>query len=362
MNPGRLTLVATLLVLISQSTLLAQKPPQVKAAKNAPLAKDSTPAAKAEPAAAGTEPADKPKADDEAQPNEIDELVAELDHERLTKRQQAQKKLLSMGKAAIPALAKAALSGKRETIEKSIDVLAKLAQSKDENTKDAARVTLQMLSESEQPSTADRAKLALNSREAEGIKPFEGWDKPGNEFADRGQMNQVISVSNVNGFRSINVREGGRETSIQELAGGKLFVSIKGGAEPIELMARNLDDLRKKQPEAAALYEQYAGGQIPPGFNFQGMPFGNPNGGFKVGMANAFGNGLVIANGNGFGFGNGNGNGFVIGNGFGNGIGGNGNLGDPSQMLIQQLLDLKGRMTDPAMQAMIDQQIRALQR
>jgi hypothetical protein len=336
MNPYRSTLLASLLVLVSQSSLPAQEASKEKPAKSDAAANDSTPAATKEPTGDEAEPADdskadddKPKADSEAKPNEIDELVAQLDHERLTKRQQAQKKLLSMGKAAIPALAKAALSGKRETIEKSIDVLGKLAQSKDEETKDAARVTLQMLSESEQPSTADRAKLALNSKEAEAIKPFEGWDKPGNEFAGGGQMNRSVSVSSVNGVRSINVKEGGRETSIQELAGGKLFVSITGGEEPIELTAKNLDDLKKKQPEAAALYEQYAGGKMPAGFNFPAMPFGKHNGAFNGGNANAFA--------------------------------GNGNLGDANQMLIRQLQELKERMKDnPAMQAMIQQQIESL--
>jgi len=132
MNLYHSTLIASLLALFSQASLLAQDAPKEKPAKSDIPASDSAPAA-------------------EAKPGEIDELVAQLDHDRLTKRQQAQKKLLSMGKAAIPALAKAALSGRRETIEKSIDVLAKLAQSKDEGTKDAARVTLQMLSESEQP-------------------------------------------------------------------------------------------------------------------------------------------------------------------------------------------------------------------
>lgn len=347
MNLYRSTLIASLLALFSQSSLLAQEASKEKPAKSDTPASDSTPAAEEKPAGDETEPADqrkadddKPKADTEAKPNEVDELVAQLDHERLTKRQQAQKKLLSMGKAAIPALAKAALSGKRETIEKSIDVLAKLAQSKDEDTKDAARVTLQMLSESEQPSTADRAKLALNSKEADGIKPFEGWDKPGNEFAGGGQRNRSVSVSSVNGVRSINVKEGGLETSIQELAGGKLFVSITGGEEPIELMAKNLEDLKKKQPEAAAIYEQYAGGKMPAGFNFPDMPFGKANGAFKGGNANAFGNGIAI----------------------GNGDAGKGNLGDANQMLIRQLEELKTRMTDPSMQAMIDQQIEALKR
>jgi hypothetical protein len=332
MNAYPLTLLAVLLVLFQQSTLLAQKPSGQEAAKSEPLAGDSAPAEK-------QEPADKPKANSDAKPGEIEEQVAQLDHERLTKRQQAQKKLLSMGKAAIPALAKAALSGKRETIEKSIDVLAKLAQSSDESTKDAARVTLQMLSESEQPSTADRAKLALNSREAEGIKPFEGWDKPGNVFAGGGQMNRSVTVSRVNGVLAVNVKEAGKETSIQELVGGKLFVAITGGEKPIELMAKNLDDLRKKQPEAAALYEQYAGGKMPAGFN------GAFNGAFNGGMANVFGNGMAI------------GNGFAA-----NGFQGNGNFGDASQMVIRQLEQLKGRMADPAMQAMIDQQIQALRR
>lgn len=340
MNPYRSTLIASLLVLLSRSSLLAQDAPVEKPAKSDTSTTGSTPAAEERPAGTDTEPAAKTKDESQAKPGEIDELVAQLDHERLTKRQQAQKKLLSMGKAAIPALAKAALSGKRETIEKSIDVLAKLAQSKDEDTKDAAGVTLQMLSESEQPSTADRAKLALNSKEADGIKPFEGWDKPGNEFAGGGQMNRSVSVSSVNGVRSINVKEGGRETSIQELAGGKLFVSITGGEEPIELTAKNLDDLRKKQREAAALYEQYAGGKMPAGFNFPGTPFGKPNGAFKGGNANAFGNGLAI----------------------GNGVAGNGHLGDANQMLIRQLEELKERMTDPPMQTMIDQQIQTLKR
>ena len=89
---------------------------------------------------------------------QIDNWVKQLGHQRLTKRVQAKKKLLSAGKTAIPSLAKAALSDKREAIERSIDVLGTLAQSKEEETADAAQVTLKMLTESNQPSTAERAK------------------------------------------------------------------------------------------------------------------------------------------------------------------------------------------------------------
>jgi hypothetical protein len=269
---------------------------------------------------------------------EIDELVAQLDHERLTVRQKAQKKLLSLGKESIPALAKAALSGKRATIEKSIEVLGKLALSDDEEIKDGARVTLQMLSESDQPSTADRATLALNSKEADGIKPFEGWDKPGHEFAGGGQINRSVSVSSVNGVRSIRVKQNGRETTIQELSGGRIFVEVTGDDEPIEMTVKNAVELKKKLPEVAALYEQYASDKMP-AFNFPGMGKGII-GAFNGANAQAFGN--AIGPNQGFAF------------------GGNGG-GDVRQMVIKQLEELKERMKEnPAMQAMIDQQIDSL--
>ncbi|MCA9063073.1 MAG: hypothetical protein KDA96_08440, partial [Planctomycetaceae bacterium] len=136
-----------------------------------------------------------PPVQDRQDQEPIEQWVAQLGHERLSERVKAEKKLVAAGKDAIPALAKAALSGKRDTIEKSIDVLGKLAQSKDQETKEAARITLQMLSESDQPSTAERARIALNTKQADGIRPFEGWDKPGNPFAGGGRVNRSISVS-----------------------------------------------------------------------------------------------------------------------------------------------------------------------
>lgn len=267
---------------------------------------------------------DKPA--DAAQSQQIDEWVSQLGHERLTERIKAEKQLVAAGKEAIPSLAKAALSGDRATIEKSIDVLGKLAQSKDEETKEAARITLQMLSESDQPSTADRAKIALNTKEADGIQPFEGWDKPGNQFAGGGQINRSVSVSNFNGLRTINVKEGELETTIQELRGGKIRAKVTGGEEPVELVAKNAKDLKKKNPEIAALYEQYTSGQEESGIRFPGFGFGNAGGGQQ-----AFGSNVMIRN------------------------GGN------HEMLRKQLTNLKERMGDnPAMQQLLDQQIRAL--
>ena len=254
------------------------------------------------------------------QPRQIDEWVSQLGHERLTERIKAEKRLIATGKEAIPALAKAALAGNRATIENSIDVLGKLAQSKDDKTREAAKITLQMLSESDKPSTADRAKLALNTKEADGIKPFAGWDKPGNQFAGGGNMNRSMSMSNINGLRTISVKEGPLETTIQELRGGKILAQITGGEKPVELIAKNAEDLKKQLPETAVLYEQYASGNQGLGVQLPGIGFGNIGGGQA---------------------------------------GENSNIS--TELLKQQLAELKSRMGgNPLMQQMLDRQIRAL--
>lgn len=273
------------------------------------------------------------KSQEESQPQQIDKWVEQLGNERITERIKAEKQLIAAGNEAIPALAKAALAGNRTTIEKAIDVLGKLAQSEDDKTKEAARITLQMLSESDQPSTAERAKIALNTKEADGIKPFEGWDKPGNQFAGGRNVNRSVSTSNINGLRTITVKEGAIETTVQELRGGKILAQITGGEKPVELIAKNVEDLKKQLPEAAALYEQYATGNQGPNIGFPGFGFGNAGGGQQ-----AF-NSSVTTQG---------------------GINGNGNT---KEMLRKQLTELKKRMGEnPAMQQLLDQQIRVLSR
>jgi len=163
----------------------------------------------------------------DAERSQIDSWVQQLDHQRLTKRVQAKKRLLAAGSQAVPALAKAALSDKREAIERSIDVLGSLSQSDDEEAATAARVTLQMLSESDRPSTAERARRVLNTKPADGIQPFEGWDQAGNPFAGGGS-NRSVSVSSVNGVRTIRIQEDGQNLVIEERPGQGIAVRRTG--------------------------------------------------------------------------------------------------------------------------------------
>ena len=275
---------------------------------------------------------------------QIDTWVGELGHQQLTKRVKAKQSLLKAGKTAIPSLAKAALLDKREDIERSIDILGSLSQSKDEETSDAARVTLKMLSESKNPSTAERAKSVLNTKEADSIKPFEGWDRAGNPFAGGGGgANRSVSVSSMNGVRTIKVVENGKETLIQEVPGRGIRVTTEKEEKPIEIVVKNAADLKKRLPEAFKLYEQYTKNTgVPKGFGqLSGFNFGNGN------------------------FGNGN---FGIGN---PGVNAGGQTfsfnaavqGSTNQAAVKQLEQLKRRMTgNPAMQRLLDQQIQALSR
>lgn len=283
--------------------------------------------------------ADEKAPDTEAAPDmeQIDGWVAELGHQQLTRRVKAKKNLLKAGKTAIPSLARAALSDKREAIERSIDVLGTLSQSQDEETADAARVTLKMLTESNKPSTAERARSVLNTKQAEGIKPFEGWDKPGNPFAGGGR-NRSVSVSSINGVRTIKVVENGQETVIQEVPRRGIRVETVADGKPVKVLAKDAADLRKRLPDVYALYEQYTSGPaMPAGFGPLG-PFGQV-GGFPLG------NGNPAANANG-------------GQAFSLQMSGQGSA---NQMLTRQLKELRRRMAgNPAMQKLLDQQIEAV--
>ena len=262
----------------------------------------------------------------------IEKLIEQLNDSSLTKRAEARQKLREFGQSAIGPLTAAALSDKRELITQSIEILADMKdKSTDEATANAAKVALETLAESEKPSTADRAKLALNSEKDGGIKAFPGWDKPNSEFNGNmgAGMNRSVSVSSVNGVKTITVKENGLTTVIQDLAGGKIGVEKTGGEKPIKFVAKNLDDLKKKDESAFAIYQQQGNGMQMRGFE----QFGNLLG--QTGNGNR-GNAEAIA---------------IESN--------NQTTGDTATlMLIQQLTQMKQRMPEnKAMQNMLDKQI-----
>jgi hypothetical protein len=288
----------------------------------------------------------------DAPPTEVDNKTAQieawieqLNESSLTKRRKAKEALIKADADAIPHLAKAALADKRELIVYSLEVLGTLAEKSPEpETRDAARITLEMLAESDQPSTAARAKQILGTKSAEGIEAFPGWDDPNSGYASGGGGNRSVSVSSVNGVKSIRVEEAGRITTFRDEARGAIRVSIQEGDKKKDFVARNLADLKKKDKSAHSLYEQHSNGVS-----------GGVGGG---GGAGAFAGGNMAVGGFAGGFGRpmqGFGNNVVVGN----QANANLNADAANAMMIQNLEELKRRLVDqPEMVKMIDEQIR----
>ena len=208
---------------------------------------------------------------------EIRELVRQLDHNQPAKREEAQAKLLIAGKVAVPELTKAAQSDKKVMGEKAIAILGQLSESDDKATKEAALSALKTLAKNKDPMLAEKAKRALNEDDPEVSNPFgpRGIARPP-FFMNQGigLGDQIASVSNFNGKRKISVKQGEIETNIQDLDGGRIWVRVTGGGKKVDLKVKNLEELKFKQPEAHALYIQYAGNATG-----QGAAFGlNPNG------------------------------------------------------------------------------------
>lgn len=291
---------------------------------------------------------------------EIEAWVEQLNEPSLTKRRKAKESLVKSDAASIPYLAKAALSDKRELIVYSLEVLGTLMEkSPNEETRKAARTTLQMLSECPQPSTADRAKQILNTKVGDQIEAFPAWNDPNSGFGNNFGAKRSVSASNNNGVKTIRIEEDGKITTFRDEPKGAIRVAIEEAGKKKEFVAKNLADLKKKDPESHALYEEHSKG-LGGGMAFAG---GFPQGGFNMnfgGAANIGGQqfnqfGPMPLNGV-AGFNQQNFQGGVVGNA--------GNLGSDEaskEMMIQQLEELKKRLADnPAMSQMLETQIQSL--
>lgn len=275
---------------------------------------------------------------------EIEGWIEQLSEPSLTKRRKAKEALVQADSAAIPHLAKAALSDKREWIVYSLEVLGILQEkSPNEETRKAARVTLQMLADSQQPSTAERAKQMLGSTKDEGIEAFPGWDDPNSGFAGGpGGAGRSVSVSSINGMKTIRIEEAGSVTTFRDEARGAIRVTVQDGDKKKDFLAKDIEDLRAKDPEAHALYEQHSNG-VGGGINIGAFAGGFPN----------FGNNLNVQN-------------MQNAANAGNRIN-QPRLGEPAEiqagtgLMIQQLEELKRRLADhPEMTQMLDAQIQQL--
>ncbi len=199
---------------------------------------------------------------------DVDTWIENLGSDDFTTREQASRALLKVGAPAIPKIIEAAKTGfGLEVPSRSVKILAKLAKSDDEATAKAAKDGLEQLKSSDRKFVARLAESALEEEApAPAINPLGGIGGARIVIQQNAIGGNVrIQQRVVNGQREIDVVENGTKVKIRDTNGKNIVVEVEKPAaagqqaETKKYEAEDADDLKKKHPEAAKLYEKYAG-------------------------------------------------------------------------------------------------------
>ncbi|MDX1948059.1 MAG: hypothetical protein SFU86_21855 [Pirellulaceae bacterium] len=214
----------------------------------------------------------------ESAQNEASRWLEQLDGSEFAQRQEASQKLSEAGRQVFPELEKAAETGTREVATRAIDILKRHFERGDSETKAAAEAALQRLSKSTNKSASQRAIAALtppqqgqpmfggipvanlpirlNNIQIQGMAP-----RIGN--AGGGAIVRRVHIRQANGKREIEVEEGDRKVKIESTPAGiqaEITEKINGQETTRKVDAKDLDDLKKKDPALARIYEQHTPG------------------------------------------------------------------------------------------------------
>jgi hypothetical protein len=200
-------------------------------------------------------------------------LIEQLDAPGFAERQEASRKLSEAGKAVFPELEKAAESGSREVASRAVEVFKRHFEGGDDETKQAARGALERLAKSGNAPAAQQAISALNPQPLATIPQInQNRINPAliPLIQQRGIQIQVgnlgpnvvrrTRISNNNGLKEIEIQDGDKVTKIRDVAGGieaETTEKVNGKETTRKVEAKNLDELKQKDADAARIYEQY---------------------------------------------------------------------------------------------------------
>jgi hypothetical protein len=193
--------------------------------------------------------------------DEIARLIEQLDEPAFTDRQEASRKLSELGEVALPQLEKAAAKGSREATGRAMDLLKRQFHEGSDTGRQAAREALDRLSQSKFASTSQRARNVLRPPRDPATLPLFGGMMP-NGLIPRGNIvTRTVVTHESNGRRLVEVKENDASVKIQTLPSGRIEVEINerqnGRDVKRSITARDLDELKQKDAEAAKIYEQY---------------------------------------------------------------------------------------------------------
>lgn len=192
--------------------------------------------------------------------------IEDLTSDDFETRLQAASHLQEAGKPAVGPVAEAVLSGDLDVSTRCMGILESLVASTDAETNKAAREALEKLARSEQKAIAARAESILHPPPArQNVFPGGGVRIQINAAQAQGARRMHVRI--VNGNRTIDIKENGKKIHIADENGKSITVRVEepdatGKLQKKEVKAADLDDLRKKDPEAAKLYEQHTRSNI----------------------------------------------------------------------------------------------------
>jgi hypothetical protein len=205
---------------------------------------------------------------------DVTQLVEQLDAPEFSERQEASRKLGEAGRAVFPQIEKAAEAGTREVASRGIEILRNHFQGGDDETKQAAKAALERLAKSGNPAAAQRATEALAPPQQQAGLPAGniGVINPAIlPIAQRIQFGAIpavpgvirrTSVRSINGRREVEHQEGDKITKVRDGANGgieaEITEKVNGKETTRKVEAKDLNELKQKEPAAAEIYERYA--------------------------------------------------------------------------------------------------------
>jgi len=185
--------------------------------------------------------------------------IRQLDGDRYAERQQAADELAKLGKEAIPAIEKAALTGTGEVASRSVDLLKGFASSPEDETSQLAYSALKRLAASGNQTAgyiAEEAIAQLKRKLGPGrIQDDEPRQPP---LKLPGNFDRSVKISNdLNGDKTIDVTENGERVVARTMAGGRVSVTwhLPGGKQRT-VEAENANKLQQQDQQAFAKYQE----------------------------------------------------------------------------------------------------------
>ncbi len=217
-------------------------------------------------------------------PHSVDRLVEQLSSPRFAQRQDAMKKLDSLGVRASENLRRAVESDNAEASTRSLEILEKHFKSDDTTLSDSAKRQLELLSENEQSSIADRAKAILHPP-ATPSDPINLIFGNANNVIRIGGGNAQIQINGIggqniqlppnvqrrvaiqmngrqitttirNGIKSVKVTENNESTEVTENKDGSLEVTETDAAgKSTKSVYKNESELKEKNAKAHEVFK-----------------------------------------------------------------------------------------------------------